>query len=503
MSDTPKRISPGVSKVLISELLIAVLLIGGFALAWGMYAGRSRVQQKEIPVTQLPVDVYRLEKRDFQEIFTGFGTARADRQVIVAAQVAGEITKIHPELKVGTKVSADDLLVQLDERDLEQRKKQAVSKVLEAEAEIKRLKLQSTTVDAQVEQANRILATLQEDLDRVRKLRTREVGTQTELNRVLLEYQRFEDSKLQLENQQKILPQQIAAAEQRKLSAAHEQEQAEIDKKRAKVQPPFAGVISEVFVEQGQYLRPGDRIIQLTAPEKVEIPISMGFEDYVLLADMVNAEGGDIVSPSVSFAENETSAERWTGTLRRASPVADSRSRTVEVYAEVTNESASARLLPGAFVHARIDGPAHRRKILIPRAAIRDDAVFVIRDVQVKAAERPTAEKDGDASEASATTEDTPASAAESTAENTDDGDDQQTFLGTAFRMPVRTGRTFQSLVEVFPASSEEGLQDGDIIATTNLDILRDGEKIEFKGERTVSDELKEMRVPLIRLNGD
>lgn len=522
MSVSP-RISPGIKKLLISELLIVLLIAAGLVVAAAMIYTREGVQKKEIEVSLRKVDVFRVERRSYQEIFTGFGTARADREVIVAAQVAGEIISTHEELKVGTRVSTEDTLALLDKRDLEQRKKQAESKVLEAEAEIKRLNLQANTVKEQLKQADKIFKTLKEDLDRMEELRSRNVGSKTELNRARLELQRYEDSKIQLANQLNILPEQIAAAEQRKEAAKLEREQSEIDLQRAEVRPPFAGIISDVFVEQGQYLRPGDRIVQLTAPEKIEIPISMGFEDYVLLADMVNASGPDIERPKVSFAENETSPQRWEGVLRRASPVADSRSRTVEVYAEVVNESASTRLLPGAFVHARIDGPIHHDRMLVPRTSVRGSLekgfyVYAIREVTVEV-EQDEAESDGDtdsdepAADAQTDTPktDTPKNdenaatpAGESPNETSAAGEQTQPDTITVkrvFQIPVITGRTFQSLVEVMP-DSEQPLE-GELIATTNLTIIEQGTDVEIQEESDAAMELQRVRVPLLRLTNE
>ncbi|MCR9200497.1 MAG: efflux RND transporter periplasmic adaptor subunit [Planctomycetaceae bacterium] len=518
MSESP-RISPGVRRLLVSELLIVVLIVAGAVSFRAMERWKEVVQQKPIEVKLRKVDVFRVEQQDYEEILTGFGTARADREVIVATQVAGEIISTLDELKVGTRVSTEDTLAQLDKRDLVQRKKQAESKVLEAEAEIKRLQLQSATVKEQLKQADKIFTTLKEDLDRMEELRSRNVGSKTELNRARLELQRYEDSKIQLANQLNILPEQIAAAQQRKEAARLEQEQSEIDLQRAEIKPPFDGIISEVFVEQGQYLRPGDRVIQLTAPEKLEIPISMGFEDYVLLANMVKGSAPDTEAPKVSFATNETSEQAWQGTLQRASPVADSQTRTVEVYAEVTNESdSSAPLLPGAFVFARIDGPVHRNRMLVPRTSVRGKGeeafVYIVREVKTEdeasansaASDNipPAARTDKpgtDKPDESRATETAGSDAADSS-KSTDTSPEDTPEASTQYevvRVPVVTGREFQSLVEVKYAGDVK-LQVGDLIATTNLNLIDEGTRVAIQEESDARQELSQLRVPLLRV---
>lgn len=515
MSDSP-RISPGVKRLLISELLIVVLIITGAVSVKVMEQWKPVVEEREIEVNLRKVDVFRVEKHDYEEILTGFGTARADREVIVAAQVAGEIIRTHEQLKVGTRVTTQDTLAELDKRDLEQRKKQAESKVLEADAEIKRLNLQSETVKKQLAQADKIFTTLKEDLDRMEELRSRNVGSKTELNRARLELQRYEDSKLQLANQLNILPEQIAAAEQRKEAARLEQEQSEIDLQRAEVKPPFDGIISDVFVEQGQYLRPGDRIVQLTAPDKLEVPISMGFEDYVLLAKMVKDGGSDIAPPRVSFATNETTQEHfWHGTLQRASPVANSQSRTVEVYAEVINESdANSPLLPGAFVFARIDGPVHRNRMLVPKTSVRSvgkaaqekEFVYAIREVQTSgegdADNLNTPSASGTKTPVESTAAD-PAVASQADSptpkETSPDSEATSSPRYEVVRIPVTTRRKFQSLVEV-ESGADRPLKVGDMIATTNLNLINEGTRVEIQGKSDAQTELHQLRVPLLRV---
>lgn len=507
MPDSPK-ISPGVKRLLISELLIVLLLIGGRGIAVYLYGQRDEVQQKDIPITNLNVDVFELQEHDFQEIFTGFGTARADREVIVAAQVAGEIIDIHPELKVGQFVSAGqfipptdgpssqrdaDLLARIDARDLVQREAQAQTRIEEAEAEVERLGVQEKTTVRQLEQAKKIFATLTADLKRAERAASRGAASESELSRAQLEVQRYEDSMLQLENQLESLPIQVKAAEQRKQAAVADRVQAANDIKRTEVVPPFDGVVSEVFVEKGQYLRPGERIVQLTDPNKVEIPVSLGFEDFVQLEALLATSDTTELRPKVTLAENETSAPRWTGVLQRVSPVADPRSRTVEVFAEVENKSDVPPLLPGAFVYARIDGPIYRQRLLVPREAIRDGAVFVVREVDADV------ETKSDDNKANA-----------SDVEVESESEEPKTKTVTrAFRVPVKTRRTFQALVEVVVPQSSDSidadhtdvrLQAGDRIVMTNLDIIEDGKDVVIQEKRSVASELAEIRVPLIRL---
>lgn len=448
----------GVRRLIISEILIVVLLILSFGAFQLLRAQKPEVQQKDITATKLNVDVFVSTPVTFQELLTGFGTATADREVIVAAQVSGEVVDIHPQLKVGQSVAAGqlvssadrpseyrdaDLLAKIDPRDLQQRVNQAANSIGEAEDEINRLKVQQENLERQLVQAQAVLDTLKDEYERAKTADNRNVGTKTELNRALLEVQRYEDNIIQLQNQAASIPLQISAAEKRLLSSQADQQQAENDLGRTEVYPPFDGILSEVFVEKGRYVRAGDQLVRLTDPSIVEVPVSLGLEDFMQLQELL-AQG---LTPQVSMAENETAEPRWTGKLVRASPEADSRSRTVEVYAEVRNVDSETALLPGTFVYSQVDGKTYSDAILVPREAIVDGYVYVVDS------------------------------------------------KGIAHKRSVKTSRRFQSLVMV-----PEGLQPDEQLILTNLDIVQDGQEVSVQSSTDVAKELSAVRAPLIRL---
>ncbi|MCA9067548.1 MAG: hypothetical protein KDA84_01405, partial [Planctomycetaceae bacterium] len=51
--------------------------------------------------------------------------------------------------------------------------------------------------------------------------------------------------------------------------------------------------------------------------------------------------------------------------------------RTIEVYVEVDNQKQTTPLLPGTFVHARIEGPVLERVFAIPRDAIINNHILL------------------------------------------------------------------------------------------------------------------------------
>lgn len=445
MTTTPKSLSP-VQRLIISEVLI-VLILG---ISYGVYgyleSHQPAVKEKPVVTSRLNVDVYDVMPYAYQEVLSGFGTVRADREVILAAQVSGEIIEVHPQLEVGHHLTAGklvttpagpsmqrdaDQLLRIDPRDYEQRVEQAANRIAELKTEIEQLGVQKTSVARQVAKGKSVLKTLTEELDRLKAAVDRDVGTPSDLNKALLEVQRYDDTLIQLENQAASIPHQIVAAQQRLLTSQSEKHRAENDLQRARVVPPFDGVLSEVFVELGQYVQAGESLVRLTDLSVVEIPVALSFEDFLQLQQ----EMEDGHHPAVTVAENESvkvdSDELiWEGHVVRTSPEADPGSRTVQVFVEVQNTDEKRPLLPGAFVHVRIDGrryeneEAEKKVFLVPRECVVNQSVYVV---------------------------------------------SKENEVDVARRRTVKPGRPFRSLVEL-----TRGVGAGDRLVLTNLDILED-----------------------------
>ncbi len=110
----------------------------------------------------------------------------------------------------------------------------------------------------------------------------------------------------------------------------------------------------------------------------------------------------------------------WHGTVARIGPTADAALRTFSLYVEVDNETHDSPLMPGVFVEAEIDGPTLIDALLVPRGAVRRGRAFVCAD-------------------------------------------------RTARERTVRILRNIRADAAI------DGLDPGDVVITSNLDVLYDG----------------------------
>ena len=456
MAENRSPLSP-VHKLLITQVLVVIVLLLSAVAYQGLYQSREQAQQAEIVAPVLNVDVFQVQSACFQEIIYGFGTVRAGREVIVAAQVSGVVVEVAPSLNVGSAVKmrqlvpsgsegtiqeSGDLLIRIDPEDYLQRQQQSLSRIEEANTELQRMDVVFNSTKKQLKQSQNVLETLKAEYGRIQLAMRKNASSESELSRSLLEVQRYQETVLQLQNQLDAMPAERRAAEQRLASSEAEAKQVANDLNRTQVLPPFDGVVSEVSVELGQFVRGGEPLFRLTDLQVVEIPVALPQDEFLRLQELQR----DGIKSTVQLKAGDESLVTWSGDLVRVSPEADAGSRTVKVFIEVLNTEDSSVLLPGTFVTAAIDGPVSADALLIPREAIVSDSVYVV------------------------------------------------TAGGTVVQRSVVIKRTLQAMAVV------EGLQVGDQIVMSNLDLLTADRPVNVQQQLSLEGELDRLQKSRIRL---
>lgn len=475
----PRRRGGWFWRTLLSVLLgSGALLLGMTTFEWLSSFKVEPPRQDETAIRKTySVTVFEVRPADLQRVITAFGTARAKREVIVASEVSGQIIEAN-RLNVGRFVAAPgvttgpdgqsvrsdgDLLIRIDPLTYQERVIQAKKLLAQDDVDLARLNQEHENNLRLLRTEQKNLQIAKAEFENIQRLRQKGVGTESSVRQAELEMRRYEDAVVRLQNEIDLFGVRGQQILSRRETHESDLEMAQLDLNRTMVRPPFSGVLSEVMVEQGQFVRQGEPLLRLTDPERVEVPLSLQLSDYLEIGAL--REQGQPIR--VSLAENETAQPRWfsdpLNELRQA-PEADERTRTVKVYTEVDNAAQDVPLLPGTFVHSRILGAVLRDVIVIPRDAVINGTVFVA---------VPETEES--------------ASAAQS-----------DVWTARVSRRPVEIGRTLQSLVVV-----DSGLQRGEWVVMTNLDVIYEGAQLRIEkdaGVRHLADELARLRTPQVRV---
>jgi len=128
------------------------------------------------------------------------------------------------------------------------------------------------------------------------------------------------------------------------------------------IRAPFSGIIAEKAGNVGRYTKKGDRIATIVRidPLRIELTIPEGAVAAVRKGQRV------------SFAVQSYPDRQFEGTIAYVGPAVRAESRALVVEAIVPNPK--ALLQPGLFATAHIELPATRPSVMVPVAAVKNDA---------------------------------------------------------------------------------------------------------------------------------
>lgn len=294
-----------------------VFLFGALAVAFVLSEGLLRDKTGPEDAEPAPAGerwagaVARVESREIRDSVEASGRVAAVRTARVAARVQAQVERV--EVRAGARVTAGQLLVTLDARELESRRRGAASAVAAAAA--------------RAEQAAR---------DRARQERLAAEGV---VSPQALESARETEA--------------VAVAE---LASARDAARAEADvASLAQLGAPFDGVVSDRLVDPGDLASPGQPLLLIADDSAFRVEASVDESSAVELSAGASAR-----------CRVEALGIDQTCAIAEIVPAADVATRTVLVKADLP---AHGGLQPGLFARLVLDGPP-RAALLVPAASV-------------------------------------------------------------------------------------------------------------------------------------
>ena len=328
-------------RFLFVPILLAAFAVVGLLVALGP---EPEAQESEPALPEVPVRTVRLDTQ--RVVVTVHGTARPARRTGVAARVAGEIVWAADALRAGTQVAEETPLFRIRQTRYAQAVAEARSRLAEAELRLLR------------ERAARELA------------RSEWERTGAEPDPLALG-----------------VP-QLAAAEEGAAAARAALETAEADLGNTEVRAPHSGLVASRDAEVGEWVTPGQRLLELFSLEVFEVRVSLPDAALPLL-DLPFRETGGRASPArVTATLGPPDAEvRWTweGRLARMEGAMDPATRFIPAVIEVagpyrTTPDGRPPLVAGMFVQVEIEGKEFAEVATVPVSAFRADGTVLVVD---------------------------------------------------------------------------------------------------------------------------
>lgn len=287
----------------------------------------------EVDRTRRPVQVEAVEPRRMTEWLKHTGPLEASRDVVLTAEVAGKVLKIHKDL--GDDCKKGETLLQLDPESYGIAARQAAAALEQAKA--------------QQDQAKR-------ELDRAETLSERQVLTAADLERA-----RSGDRTTQ------------AVVEQAKAAAS----MAQRNLRQTAIRCPFDGTLALRMVDVGQLVGPQSPLVRIvdTATLKLTLPVSAAE-----LARLATGQRALLTDPDATEL-------RYQGQVTRLGVAADPVTRTFPVEVVVPGGATGPK--PGQIVRAEIELLVHDAVLSVPEAALVEGdgagpSVFVARGEQAE-----------------------------------------------------------------------------------------------------------------------
>ena len=302
------------------RMFIVVGMMVAFIAAIGLFkffqVRAAIAQQSSFQPPPEAVTTLVAKQEDWPQTLSAIGSVVAVQGVMVSADLPGIVEKI--AFESGSQVRKGDLLVQLDTS-------QERAQLAAADSERK-------------------LAAV--NLERMRGLRQKGVTSAAEYDR------------MQAESQQS--------------SARSGEIRATIERKR--IRAPFAGVLGIRQVNLGQYLNPGDPIVQLQTLDPIYVNFSVPQQEVLNLP-----VGADVTITAEALENIEA-----TGKITAVDSVVDEATRNIQAQATFANPG--HKLHPGMFVEAQVHLGDGQQVVTLPASAINyapyGDSVFIVEDVK-------------------------------------------------------------------------------------------------------------------------
>ena len=336
----------------LQALIALIIVILGILGAYAFFKLKKLPVQKEAKSVAPLVEVEKVHVRDIQMLVHGYGTVSPKVEVDVVPEVSGKVVSVHPELKAGGMIRAEEQILQIDPRDYELAVQQAQAAVAEA-----RVRLDTELAEAQVARKE-----------------WQQLHPNTEPNSPLV-----------------LREPQIRRAEAALESATAQLATAQLRLERTSLSIPFDALIISERVDLGQYVVVGQSLGVAYGIESVEIEVpleddELAWFDVFPSSAALNGNKAPLKHITAQVKADFAGAEHtWQGRVVRTTGQVDKTSRMISVVVEVASpfdtSGGKPPLLPGVFAEVVIEGRVLKKIAAVPRDAVRQgNKVWVVND---------------------------------------------------------------------------------------------------------------------------
>ncbi len=366
-------------------IVCASILFLGLSLAGLLYTIKPKPKKRPSGSLVLTLKAIPIELGDVKLKISGYGTVKPKNVILLSAQSKGIILSKHPDLAIGLVVNKGELLAQIDSEDAKLGLATAVAEIdrLKNELQINQQSIKDMEQDIDFE--NKVLLLVKKDYQRKKDLFDKKITSSSSLEHAeksLTEQMRkfilLKGKSLRLKLTSATVRAKLAKAKAAKL-------QAEINITRCTILSPICGRIKSAFVENGEYVQPGQKILSIADDSNLEITVAlsafdimkaMGLKksDVKLYKNWFNKPDGTI-PVKITWMESEQACS-WIGKItqiRKFDEITRTLIVTVVPIKPIDETANQFPLVDGMFCEVTFTGRTLKNAMQIPWAAIQLD----------------------------------------------------------------------------------------------------------------------------------
>ncbi len=380
----PRPLWKKVATALFRISLCLLILLAGIYGMKTLAALKKPPKEAVFKERPLRVEAVTATPGDVPVFITGFGETRAVNTVMVAAEAAGRIVRIHPRLEKGEVIEKGELLFTVDPSTYKALADEAAASVSMLESTLLLVKKQQAYDSDRLVTLRRNRDLAESEFKRVKKLFEKDrVGTRSGMDAAEQAFNSARDTADLLSRTVGLYPIRIQEAGSNLAAARARRDSARINLGRTAVKAPFRCRVKAVSLEAGQYVTPGKEVLTLADDAVLEIHVPVDSRDAgKWLRFDKGKEGrstawftGLYPAPcTVSWTEGGK-AHTWRARLHRVVTF-DAETRTLTVAVRIPAENALSGaperlpLVEGMFCSVSIPGKTMSRVIPLPRWAV-------------------------------------------------------------------------------------------------------------------------------------
>jgi multidrug efflux pump subunit AcrA (membrane-fusion protein) len=371
-------------RIVINVVLALVVLAAAGGIAALLVLTRTRPPQAAPPV-KVPKVVAPavLPRKHYPVEIVGYGSARAKTMVQITPQVSGEVVRKAGNYRAGEYVSAEQMLLEIDQTDYQQALDAARQTVELLEAQRARLdQEQSNLTDVkEIEDSRWKLA--EKQWRKVTELYRREAATENDVDNARDEMLSRKSAYQNVVNQLNLIAPRRRELEAQLAAANVERRKAQTALDRTVVRSPLAGRVLSCAVEVGDRVQAGTSCGGIYATHVMEVPVSIPAEDLQWLArrPAAGAPGSADILPAQAKVEwhgGPPHHRPWKGRAVRTEAGLTEQTRTATLVVEVENGGGEPLDL-NMFCKVTVTGKVLEEVFVLPRGAIQaDGTVYVV-----------------------------------------------------------------------------------------------------------------------------